>query len=380
MARNAGQASTGRAGARPRRATASRRHVHQPAPLHLVHRARRRPRRPSRPEGTSFTVLALPLDVDSSRAAGEGAVKRSRVVVAADGKAVVTWGEAAPTAGPTCWRAASSATTQRAPQDITLDARRQGGRRRRLPRRRHRGRRSIRVGRLPPGHRRALADRRPPPARRFGSQFEGPVVIDGRAEPARAPRIDLAGKGHGGAVSADAATAVFGATWTSSTSSASRADRRPTTGQAQPVPTCRDPERGDVVAAWRDRHPARPACGRKDGEPGFEAELSPPTRRGRGLTRPFDVCARTVPATPSSPTLQGDGDDQRIMAARTTVRPDAFVVSPRSHRGRRQDADSGALRLGAVGCRRHRVAIDGVAGHQPHNQRSCPSGSAGLHR
>src|SRR5215207_11048588 len=78
--------------------------------------------RAARLDGTTWTPLAAPLDVDPSRAAGGGA-SRPRVAVSAEGNAVATWGET-DAAGRThvLARRLTGLRPSSFPQDLTLDA------------------------------------------------------------------------------------------------------------------------------------------------------------------------------------------------------------------------------------------------------------------
>jgi hypothetical protein len=152
----------------------------------------------------AFTALDAPLDIDpaSDAGAGEG---RSSVAVAADGSALATWGEA----GHVFARRLFEYRLSAAPQDLTLPS----------------------LGDAPGGvadapdvgieddssyawvaFRQTFGGTPRAIARRLvGSQFEGPVVIDG-GEPSGPPRIDISGRGDGyGAVPGTATNGAFGA-------------------------------------------------------------------------------------------------------------------------------------------------------------------------
>ena len=129
---------------RPRRQRRRLRRLGSRAATCAPRACRTRPGRPSR----------TPLDVDPTLEAGTGAL-RPRVAVSAEGYAVVTWGER--DAGG---RHARVGAPDHRPQPVrrsrrTLDDRRR--RQRRLAGHRHRGRRLVRLGRLPAGPRRRLA-------------------------------------------------------------------------------------------------------------------------------------------------------------------------------------------------------------------------------
>ena len=114
-------------------------------------------------QGSTWEAVPQPLDIDPSRAAGAG-TGRARVAVSAEGNAVATWGEA----GAIFARRITGLNVSVAPQLVSL-----GRRRRRLAGHRHRGRRLVRLGRLPPGPRRRVPGGRAPAG---GLAVRGPGV------------------------------------------------------------------------------------------------------------------------------------------------------------------------------------------------------------
>ena len=135
---------------------------------------------------------APPLDIDPARR--RRGASRPRVAVSAEGNAVVVWAEATPTAHRTSYsrRLTGLNALRRPAGPDARQVRGPGGRQRRLAGHRHRGRRLVRLGRVPPGLRRALAV----VARRLrGSQYEAPFVDRRRADQRR-PADRLRGQGH----------------------------------------------------------------------------------------------------------------------------------------------------------------------------------------
>jgi hypothetical protein len=164
-------------------------------------------------------LIPAPVDIDPSRDAGDGAAKRSRTVVSADGVALVVWGEAGGDGRDhVVARRVFGMNLSTAPQDLTLND----------------------LNGAPAGSadspdvdveddssyawvvfRQALAlpggTRKRAIARRLvGSQFEAPAVVDGLgdapAEDSVTPHVDISGKGQGLAGSSGSAShAAFGA-------------------------------------------------------------------------------------------------------------------------------------------------------------------------
>ena len=349
-------------------------------------------------ESTSFTVLGSSLDVDPSRAAGDGAVKRSRVVVAADGTGLVTWGEDGGDGGTHVMaRRVFGNNVSALPQDITLDSLdgKAGGDadspdldieddssfawvvfRQSFAE----GPATLTTG--PTARSRTIA------RRLVGSQFEGPVVVDGLpngvTEGAAAPRIDMNGTGQGLAVSATQTShQVFGSTLNFDVFGEPRQVTTSTNGaMALPVPTVS--QSGDGVVAWlQNDNPTQATVvhGRQvlDGEPGTEAELSPPDLGGVDGSLGFDAAADRAGDTVVA-YVQGAGDDRRIMAA-TYDRPPTAFVGLTTSKPRAADTTlkwGASLELWGV---TYRVEIDGVAvGTSPTTSLKIPKQIGGLHR
>jgi len=270
--------------------------------------------RAARLDGTTWTPLATPLDVDPSRDAGRGA-SRPRVGVSAEGNAVATWGETDATGRTRVMsRRLTGMRLSTFPQDLTLDA----------------------FEGQPAGNadspdidieddgsfawvafRQDAGGRSRTVARRLrGSLFEDPFAIDGGVTSA-APRLDFTGRGIGGAVASADGNAVFSAYLDKfdAFQTATRVDATPSS--AAPSPVVATSERGDVHVAWRtgagDAGDVR--VRRKNGEGGFEPEFVA-SNPDYGSASPGQVAigtdrsGNTVVAM-----IQGAGAGRRISAA-----------------------------------------------------------------
>ena len=208
-----------------------------------------------------------------ARAAGQGA-SRPRVAVSAEGNAVATWArDRRGGRSHVMARRLTGLTPSSFPQDLTLDSfEGAAGRQRRLAGHRHRGRRLVRLGRVPPGRGRPLADRGAAAAR---LAVRGPVRDRRRASRAPPRGSTSTGKGIGGAVAAADGNAVFSAYLDKfdAFQPATRLDATPSS--AAPAPVVATSERGDVYAAWRTGagESGDVRARRKDGEKGFEPEF-----------------------------------------------------------------------------------------------------------
>jgi hypothetical protein len=349
-------------------------------------------------EATSFNVLDSSLDVDPSRAAGDGAAKRSRVVVAADGTGLVTWGEDGGDGRTHVMaRRVFGLNVSSLPQDITLDSLngKPGGDadspdvdieddssfawvvfRQTFAE----GPATLTSG--PTARSRTVA------RRLVGSQFEAPVAIDGLpagvTEGADSPRIDLNGTGQGLAVSATQASHqvfssalnldIFGDPQQVTTAA--------NTATAMPLPTVS--QSGDGVVAWLQAGAPTQATvvhGRQvfDGIPSTEAELSDPGLGGVDGSLGFDSSADRAGDTVVA-FVQGSGDDRRIMAATYDRPPTAFVGTTTS----KPRAASPVLKWGGtleLWGLTYRVEVDGIAvGTSTTNSLKIPKQKGGLHR
>lgn len=208
--------------------------------------------------GDTWSVVPAPLDVDPSRPAGDGPVRRPRVAVSADNNAVATWGETAADGRDRVYaRRLTLTTPSSSPQQVSLDG----------------------LEDRPPGpadspeieieddnsyawvaFRQTFLDSGVPRSRGIarrlvGSRFEAPVGIDSlsfpTAEDAETPRLDLTGRGEGlasagiGPGGATAASAIFNDVF----QRPARLDTQGSTTPARPVPAVG--ENVDGLVAWQ---------------------------------------------------------------------------------------------------------------------------------
>ena len=204
--------------------------------------------RAARLDGTTWSTLSGPLDLDAARPAGEGR-GRPRVGVSAEGNAVVTWAET-DTAGRShvAARRLTRLVPSSAPQDLTLES--FGGE----------GAGSADSPDIDIeddgsyawiAFRQDIGGRSRTVARRLrGSLFEDPFAIDAGVT-SNSPRIDFAGKGIGGTVAAADGNAVF-SDYLSKFDTFDPAQRMDATpSDAAPAPVIAASERDDVYVAWR---------------------------------------------------------------------------------------------------------------------------------
>ena len=291
--------------------------------------------RAARLDGTAWTALSGPLDVDVARPAGEGR-GRPRVGVCAEGNAVATWAETdANGRSHVMARRLTGLTPSSFPQDLTLDS----------------------FESQPTGNadspdidieddgsfawvafRQDVGGRSRTVARRLrGSMFEDPFAIDAGVTSA-APRVDFAGKGIGGAVASADGNAVYSAYLSNFNvfDPAQRMDATPS--DAAPAPVIAASERDDVYVAWRTGAGAGGdvRARRKPTEAAFEPEFVasnpafgavPPGQLAIGSDR----LGGTFVAM-----MQGSGTQAHITAAvwdRPPGRPGVIGSAP--YRGRR---------------------------------------------
>jgi hypothetical protein len=203
-------------------------------------------------KATVFNVIPASLDIDPARQAGIGG-GRSKVAVAADGVAIVVWGEA----GRVWARRVFEGRLSAAPQDATVDA----------------------IGAVPGGgadvpdvdvqddssfawvvFREAFSDSpggghtRAVARRLVGSQFDPGVVVDGLGgfpapDNVGPPRVDINGRGDGYAASSGTGTA-FGAVLKDKTFNPGVPLGAGVGGQVLPVAAV--DENGDGLIAWQN--------------------------------------------------------------------------------------------------------------------------------
>jgi PKD domain len=262
--------------------------------------------RAARLEGTTWTPLGAPLDIDPARTAAT-----PRVAVSAEGNAVAVWSEAGADGRNHVYeRRLTGLNLSTFPQDLTLDSFEggQGG-----------SADSPDIDVEDDGSfawaafRQDIGGRSRTIARRLlGSQFEAPAALDG-GQASTAPRIDFAGKGIGGAVAESLDNGVLGGYLDKfdAFQPATRIDSAP--GASAPQPVVATSERGDVYAAWA--HDGSVQARRKNGEDGWEPEFQAanpgfgtvaPGPVGIGADRSGNVIVAMV---------QGDSGARRLSAA-----------------------------------------------------------------
>jgi hypothetical protein len=290
----------------------------------------------ARLDGTAWTPLGAPLDVEASRPAGNAPNLRPRVAVSAEGNALATWAETdANGRNHVVARRLTRLTPSSFPQDLTLESfnNEPGG-----------GADTPDVDIEDDGSfawvafRQDVGGRSRTVARRLrGSLFEDPFAIDAGVT-SSAPRVDFAGKGIGGAVASADGNAVYSAYLSKFDvfDPAQRVDATP--GDAAPAPTVAASERGEVYVAWRTGAGAGGdvRARRKENEKGFEPEFVT-SNPGYGAVPPgqlaigSDRLGNTIVAM-----LQRSGAQARITAAawdRPPGRPG--VIGSAAYRGRR---------------------------------------------
>ncbi len=264
-------------------------------------------------------------DVDAGPAAAGRRPRRSRpapgalrprVAVSAEGYAVVTWGDAAPGITRVWARRVTGLNALGRPAAAQHPRRRQ----RRLARHRHRGRRLVRVGRVPAGPHRRLAHGRPA-ARRLA--FEAPESIDGGLT-ADEPKVDMSGGGVGYAVRRANGGAIVGRLLAHhATTSRRRRGSTAPTARPRPSPRWRRPTAAtsrSPGAPVRRRH-RRPGAlqGRRLGAFGPEFTISNPALGPVIDPGVFD--RRRPPRRLRG--RDGPGHARRLRADRRRVRPRA---------------------------------------------------------
>jgi hypothetical protein len=274
----------------------------------------------------AFTMLDAPLDVDPARDSGTGA-GRSRVAVAADGSAVVVWGEQ----GGIFARRIFEFRLSAAPQELTIAS----------------------LGDAPGGpadspdvgieddssyawavFRQAFGGVQRAVARRLvGSQFEEPEPVDGGG-PAGPPRLDVSGRGDG-----------YAATPITSTNGAFGAALKDDAFGAgvllgggfgvAPAPAPAVAYNGDGAIAYQQGEPggtsslrlrpyANDPLSRVPPAPGPEVLLSDPALGRPDAARGLDAAASRA-GDLSVAFVQGDGAGRRIVAAAFDRAPGSFA-------------------------------------------------------
>ena len=257
-------------------------------------------------ERTAWTSIGTPLDINPVNSAGGGSA-RPRVAVSAEGNAVVVWAEAITKRIDVVSRRLTGLNLSAAPQDLSVNQTGSGNAD------------SPDIDIEDDGSfawvvfRQDFDGRSRSVARRLrGSQYEDPFFIDGE-QTSFAPRVDFAGKGLGGAVTAAAGDAVFSA-YLDKFDAFQAAVKIDDTPGGQPSPVIATSERGDVYAAWRTG-PGEVRAKRKDGEKGFEPEF-PASNPAFGAVAPGQIAIGSDRSGNTAVAmLQGEGAGRRISVA-----------------------------------------------------------------
>ena len=311
--------------------------------------------RAARLQGTQWTPIGQPLDIDPARPAGAGA-SRPRVGVSAEGNAVATWGEeGADGRNHVMARRLTGLALSAFPQDLTLQSF-EGG---------------------PAGSadspdidieddgsfawvafRQDAGGRSRTVARRLrGSLFEDPFPIDGGAT-SNAPRVDFTGKGIGGAVAAAGDNAVFSAYLDKfdAFNPGVRVDSTP--NPVTPEPVVATSERGDVYVAWRAGGEVR--ARRKDGEVAFEGEFIA-SRPEFGAVSGGPAIGVDRSGNTAVAMVQGAGAGRRLVVAVYDRAPGRPVVLSSTRYRARKPLIKWAAGSEAWGTQTFTVIVDGKA-------------------
>ena len=329
------------------------RHGHQRGRLRRLVGGRRRPRRAPGRHAPGRRSPA-PLDVDPARTAGDGprcaraSPSAPRATRSPPGRETDANGRSRVVGAPP--HRPDAVLVPAGPHAGRFDgaARRQ----RRLAGHRHRGRRLVRLGRLPPGRRRALADRRRGgcAARCSRTRSRSTAASRARARGSTSPARASAARS-----SAADGNAVFSAYLDKFDAFQPGAPLDATPSSAAPAPVVATSERGDVYVAWRtgagDGGDVR--ARRKDGEKGFEPEFvaSDPAF---GAVAPGPARDRRRPLRQHR-RRDAPGHRRRARASpprSTTARPAAPVIAQLDPLPRAAAADQLAAGLGDRGARR----------------------------
>jgi hypothetical protein len=264
---------------------------------------------------TGFTALAAPLDIDPAATAGDGA-DRPRVGVAADGVALVAWGEG----GHLFARRLFELRPSAAPQRLDVDA----------------------FAGLPGGpvagfdldveddssfawvaFRQAVGAGSRVLARRLrGSLFDDPVDVG--ADPASAPRLDLNGRGEG-MVGSTAGATPLAATLALDEFARPIALGDASTVAAQPTPAMA--EGGDGVMAWLQSSGGDVAVQARafdNAKPGPVVTISKPELGTVDAAAGFDAASNRAGDVVVA-YVQGTGADRKLVVASYDRAPGAFV-------------------------------------------------------
>jgi hypothetical protein len=292
--------------------------------------------RAARLQGTAWSPVAAPLDIDPARSAGSGA-SRPRVGVGAENNAVVTWGEAGGDGRNHVYsRRLIGLALSAFPQDLTLDT---------FENQAAGSADSPDLDIQDDGSfawvafRQDVGGRSRSVARRLrGTLFDAPVAIDGGAT-SSAPRIDFTPGGIGAAVTAASDNATFSAYLDKfdTFQPAVRIDQTPS--GTHPTPVVATSGREDAYAAWRtgagDGSGAVHAR-RKDGEGAFGPEFTA-SNPSFGAVAPGQVAIGVDRAGNAAVAMvQGAPPARRLTVAVHDLFPGSPSIRPRNaYRGRR---------------------------------------------
>jgi hypothetical protein len=282
----------------------------------------------------AFTLIPTPVDVDPAAVAGQG-TGRSRISVAADGIAVVVWGEA----GRVFARKVFELRLSAAPQDLTLDS--LGG----VPASGPADQPDIAmeddssfgwaVFREPFADGAGSAGGRVIGRRLVGSTFDPPVVADGLPAPAPSatgdPRVDINGRGEGYVASAAGSGLAIGSVIKDDKLNSGVPLGGGAPGATFPVPAV--DQNGDGAIAWQAADGtihARPytnvRASRNVQLPGAEVLWSNPAIGSTDASLGFEAAADRA-GDIAAAWIQGIGAARAVVAGTFDRAPGAFRLS-----------------------------------------------------
>jgi len=306
--------------------------------------------------GTSFTALPAPLDIDPAATAGDGN-GRPKIAIAADGIATVAWGES----GHVYARRLFELRLSTAPQRLDVDSfENVAGGTADLPDLDSEDDSSfgwvVFRESFTDGRDRVLA------RRLRGSLFDDPVDVGPAGEGAAAPRIDLNGRGQGLVGSQGSAFAPFADSLQLDVFSPVVTLGGPSAFASQPQPAVA--EGGDGVVAWMEGASADTAIVKArafdNGKTGVDATLS---NRDLGPVDPdggFDAASNRAGDIVVA-FVQGSGDQRRIVSGTYDRAPGAFVgTSHQKWRNTPQPKLSWGASFELWGPAKYTVTVDGA--------------------
>lgn len=299
--------------------------------------------RAARLKGEEWELVPAPLDIDPARSAGTGS-SRPRVAVAADGSALVVWGELMPDGTTHVFARRIYGTALSAiPRDATLA----GGGSADLPDVDIEYDRSyawVVFRQVVAGQPRSVA------RRLRASTFEAPQMIDGGA-PSGEPRVAINGSGEGLAATATTGGGVVGATLVD--------DAFPAAGPigAGGLPQVAASERHDAAVVWQAGGAVRARLAPAKRPFGREAALSTP---GLGAVPAGQVSVSSDRVgNVAVAMLQGAPGAYSVTVGWHDINPSRPVVSGTRSYGPRRPRISWNPGLEYVGRQTFRVMVDG---------------------